>query len=148
MGEMQDRQICIVGPRRLQNELVASFVTDQTGIATVTAPKLEHVPVNGSRSILVLKDCPPGERADCLEKLSSGAKFITERHILALFNVHPELAIEQEIANVAMYDEFLQSEIPEDVGIVFRNQYLHFGSPTLSLGVCSTIRNEAPSPLG
>ena len=30
-----------------------------------------------------------------------------------------ELAIEQEIANVAMYDEFLQSEFPEDVRIVF-----------------------------
>ena len=32
-----------------------------------------------------------------------------------------ELAIEQEIANVAIYDEFLQSEFPEDVRIVFRN---------------------------
>lgn len=92
--------IYIVGPGMLQNELMAFFLGQQTGIKCLTGKDLHSIqgideddPVQLN---LVLLDCQGKSPERLLAELESYGQKILSRSFVALFNVDPRLGIERE----------------------------------------------------
>jgi len=92
--------IYIVGPGKLQNELMALFLEQQTGAKCLTGEDLRTIQEidedDSVRSNLVLLDCRGKSLESLVSELESCDQKILSRVFLALFNVAPDLGIEQE----------------------------------------------------
>jgi LuxR family transcriptional regulator of csgAB operon len=92
--------IYIVGPGKLQNELMALFLEEQTGTKCMTGQDLSSVQgINeddSAQSNLVLLDCKGKSLDSLVAELESCDQKILSRVFMALFNVDPDLGIEQE----------------------------------------------------
>jgi DNA-binding NarL/FixJ family response regulator len=96
---LKDKLIFVVGPRRLQNELILYFL-EQNGGATCRAgsdsPQSPTVAATGTdQPHLVLWDSDGRDQEDCMAALESFPKDVLSRDYVALFNVRPELGIEE-----------------------------------------------------
>jgi DNA-binding CsgD family transcriptional regulator len=96
---MERKHVCIVGPRRAQNELMASFIAERIGIHCTVLESLGELPA-ASRRIdaekkLVLKDCPCADSQIVRDELE-GVISSVRADVLALFNVAAGRGIEIE----------------------------------------------------
>ncbi len=94
------KSILIVGPGKLQNDLMAFFLEQQTGTKCLTAK--EPVGFQGighedaGRPDLILLDCGGKSLEELIAQLESHIHKVFSRVDLALFNVDPVLGVEQE----------------------------------------------------
>jgi LuxR family transcriptional regulator of csgAB operon len=100
-GRSSIMEIYILGPMRLQNELVARRLEQETGLACLTGPDLSTIAPaeqehNPDRSALILWDCQGRDSEELLSQLRSFCdQTASDRH-LALFNVDVEANKQQE----------------------------------------------------
>ena len=92
--------IHIVGPGRLQNELMAFFLGQQTGAKVLTRENFHSAQGidddHTGQPNLVLLDCQRKDPDSLLDELESYGQKILSRIFTALFNVGPGLGIEEE----------------------------------------------------
>ena len=97
---LSGKVIHIVGPGRLQNELMAFFLEHRTGAKGMTGEDLHSVQGidydHGRQSNLVLFDCRGKDLESFIGGLESYGQDILSRIFVALFNVGPDLGIEEE----------------------------------------------------
>jgi LuxR family transcriptional regulator, positive regulator of biofilm formation len=96
---LKDKLIFVVGPRKLQNELILYFL-EQNGGATCRAesysPDSQNIPATATdQPYLVLWDCDGHDQEACMAALEAFPKDIMTRDYVALFNVRPDLGIEE-----------------------------------------------------
>ena len=96
---LKDKLIFVVGPRRLQNELILYFLEQKGGAtcrADSDAPQSTTLAGTGTNQPhLVLWDCNGRDQEDCMAALESFPRDILSRDYVALFNVRPDLGIEE-----------------------------------------------------
>jgi LuxR family transcriptional regulator of csgAB operon len=96
-----EKIIYIIGPFRVQNELMCSFLEEQSGARCLTAENLRAIVGYEEKgeflSRLILLDCLGKNPEDLLvELVSISKKEIFSRDLIALFNLSPGLRIEEE----------------------------------------------------
>lgn len=99
LTQLTDKMIYIIGPRRLQNELMVSFLEQETGAKCTASEDVRHVASRDDKNIsqpkLILLDCLEKDLDSYLVELQSSGENILYRHFVALFNVSPGLGIEE-----------------------------------------------------
>ena len=93
--------IYIVGSGKLQNELMAVFLDQLTGMKCLTGEDLHSIQgmvddSEGEQQSLVLLDCQGKSLERLLGELEACGPEFLSRVFVALFNVDPRLRIEQE----------------------------------------------------
>ena len=97
-----DGMIYIIGPWRLENELIASCLERETGAKCVVGEDISHVRFPDDAKCkgqpkLVLWECQGKEPKSLLEALRSyGIKKLSRDYVVALFNVCHDLGIEEK----------------------------------------------------
>jgi DNA-binding NarL/FixJ family response regulator len=100
LARLADKAIYIIGPRRLQNELLVSFLERQTGAKCTTSEDVRHVTARDDKYMsqpkMILLDCMGKDLDTYLVELESSGQNILYRHLVALFNVRPGMEIEEK----------------------------------------------------
>ena len=98
---LTERTIYIIGPFRVQNELMSSFLEERSGVRCLTADNAGDIPVRNDKKELsprlILLDC----LGKCPENLLVEVAAISKKEVfsedfLVLFNLSPGLRIEEE----------------------------------------------------
>ena len=96
---MEDKLIYIVGPQRLQNELLASFLERETDLESEGLNDLRDIPGGDDRDDgrprLILWDFLGKDLKTCLSDLESYGEKRFSRDFFVLFNVTQSLGIEE-----------------------------------------------------
>ena len=99
-GSSARKVIYIIGPRRLQNEAIASCLMRESGNECVvlegTNLLLQEDMIDQSRPRLVLLDCQGRDPASVLEELRPYLIGKEAKNHVVFFNVHPDLSIERK----------------------------------------------------
>ncbi len=123
--------IYILGPQRMQNELIASFLEQETGARCSEGENFSHVPnindKNTGQSRLILLDCMGKDLDGCLPELESNdEKKMLSGHLLALFNVDPGMGIEKRAlrqgARGFFYEQDSLELLPKGVRAIFNGE--------------------------
>ncbi len=101
-----DKTICIVGPRKTQNDILADFLEkklDARCIVSADAARLD-LPANsdGKYRPLVLLDSPENGLDKYFMSLKPESKRTLNRHTIALFNVRPNSGIEAKAISMGI----------------------------------------------
>jgi DNA-binding CsgD family transcriptional regulator len=100
LTSLRDKQIYVVGPQKAQNELMASYLEQETGSRCVVVKDFRGVEVtddsNGRPRNLALWDCFGRDREACLSILDRDAERVAAQHYVALFNLIPSSGVEGE----------------------------------------------------
>ena len=96
-----EKTIYIVGPGRLQNELIASCLEQQTGARCYLEEDIHSVPLtddseSNHQPRLILWDCLARDLKSLLRELKSSAILKLPRYRVFLFNVRRDLHIEKQ----------------------------------------------------
>ncbi|NVL90002.1 MAG: response regulator transcription factor [Desulfobacterales bacterium] len=130
-ARLADKLIYIIGPQRLQNELMASFLEQETNARCIQSEDLSHVPntddKDAGQSSLILWDCMGKDLDGCLPKLESDSeKKMLSGHLLALFNVDPGLGIEKMALKQGIRGFFYEQDplelLPKGVKAIFNGE--------------------------
>jgi DNA-binding NarL/FixJ family response regulator len=123
MGEL----IYIVGPGKLQNELMAFFLAQQTGATCRTSPELGGVrgidDEHADLPVLLLVDCQRRSVDTLLADIELCRQEKLSQALVALFNVDPSLCIEQESVALGVKGFFYENDpldrLPKGVSAIF-----------------------------
>jgi len=100
LTQLTDKMIYIVGPRRIQNELMASFLERETGAKCTASEDVRHVLTRDDKNIsqpkLILLDCLEKGLDTWLSELESSGENTLYRHLVALFNISSGMGIEEK----------------------------------------------------
>jgi LuxR family transcriptional regulator of csgAB operon len=128
--DMKDQAICIVGPRNLQNELLASFLTGATHATCSQTTCLEEIPPLGEklsiRPRLILWEFQASDCDACCSWLEKTGPGRSGKDLVALFNMHPEAGKEERFLKLGVRGFF----------------YLHDSSSLLLKGVKHILDGE------
>jgi len=106
--------IYIIGPRRLQNELIASCLKRETGAKCIIAEDINHILENDSkyhdRSNLVLLDCQGKDSKTLLTTLKAYVEKKQFRNYIVLFDVRPDLGIEKKCMSEGIQGVFYEQD--------------------------------------
>jgi DNA-binding CsgD family transcriptional regulator len=113
-----DRSIWIVGPRSLQNELLASLLTKKTGAWCACGDSVTRALACGETHYcpgLFLFDCL-GENADAwAQRVGSDEQPLVSPHLVALFNVSKGLGIEARAIRSGVRGFFYVEDQPDHI---------------------------------
>lgn len=108
-----DKQIYVVGPRRFQNEILVHFLERETGAKCLSKEDIRHISVINDKNIdsqrLVLWDCLGKDLEVLMIKMKSNGQEVLAQHLVALFNVHPDVGIEEKTAALGVRGFFLRT---------------------------------------
>jgi LuxR family transcriptional regulator of csgAB operon len=122
----EEKRIYIVGQHRLQNEMMASFIGNSTGVDCRVEDDICKVPPGKRNGLeLILFDCSDQGADALLSGLRSEKKFTVNR-LLALFNVREAMEIEKETLALGVrgffYDHDGSATLLKGVDVIFDNQ--------------------------
>jgi DNA-binding NarL/FixJ family response regulator len=110
----------IVGTRRLENELMASYLERQTGDPCVVAENVNHIPSDNSKNNglpkLVFWDCQGNNFKSLIAKLIAWTLRNQSANPVVLFNVPPDLNFEKKFVLEGIHGFFYEND-PLDVFI-------------------------------
>ncbi len=100
LRQPKGKALYIVGPRRLQNDLIASCLASETGHECLGMGDINHIPTDdpkrrGSQN-LVLWDCQGKDLKSLMVELSPYIKQKQSANRIALFNVCRDIAFERK----------------------------------------------------
>ena len=164
MNSRSSRHIRIVGPNRLQNELLASFLAGQDDIVCDFCSCLKDATVKKSTrpQLLVLDWAGPEIQQLFREPKSKNAKFFAN-HTIALCNVEPDSGIAEKALHLGAKGIFFQPDPPALVlkGVhalfagelwapreVLTNCYLHQAKPAMLAGKAGVLTGREAEILG
>jgi len=114
---MTDKSIYIIGPRRLQNRLMALFLERETGakcFENELFPPMPDIDGNGSSQPgLVLLDCLEKDMDSSLAMLGSDSERLLSQDLVAFFNVGPELVDTESALGRGVRGFFYEQDPPE-----------------------------------
>jgi LuxR family transcriptional regulator of csgAB operon len=94
------KRIYIVGPWRVHNELLSSFLEERIGAECLIVKTIKHLPVSTSESgyspRLVLLDCLGNDPVSLWEEFEGETNAIFSRDYVVLFNVSPGMGFEDK----------------------------------------------------
>ena len=96
---IEDCLILIVGPRKLQNELMVSFIGQETGAECLAYEQIDLIQDSHqktrNRTVVILMDCLEKGLEDSLIDLESVSNTFLSHHHVMFFNVTPDQGIEE-----------------------------------------------------
>ena len=117
--QLTDRTICIIGPRRLQNQLLANFLHQESGVTCLEGEDVETVFAADSQkdhdTKLLLWDCHDMDIDTMLLELKPHSDQIFGRHFLVPFNVDPDLGNEEKALDCGIRGFFYRQDSPEQL---------------------------------
>ncbi|MBI5441572.1 MAG: response regulator transcription factor [Deltaproteobacteria bacterium] len=123
------KQVFIVGPRKIQNRLMAEYVREEVGLPcmALTSSEAGELKRSGSKQNLVLRDCPGLNGQHVRQQLSPEGRFESgPDQILAIFNVPPGKDIERETIPLGIRGFFYREDEPETlrrgIGALFEGE--------------------------
>jgi DNA-binding NarL/FixJ family response regulator len=122
--------ICIVGPGKLQNELMAFFLEQQTGARCWASPDLASIQgIDGEQAgqpVLLLLDCQGKDVDSLLADIELCRQEKLSEALVALFNVDAGLGIEQKSVLLGVkgffYEDDPPERLPKGVSAIFDGQ--------------------------
>lgn len=114
-ASLKDRTVYIIGPRRLQNELIASCLEEAAVAQCVLGDDISRImsPGNSNQNVwpgLVLLDCQGKDLRALLAELTVHLKVGLARNHLALFNVSRDHGIERKCVSEGMRGFFYEQD--------------------------------------
>lgn len=101
MLPLADKSVYIVGPRHLQNKLMASFLEQETGARCIAVEDFGSIPAvrkeQNGQARLALWDCLNMDLETCVLEFEANGERVSPNDLLGLFNVRPGLGIEKEV---------------------------------------------------
>jgi DNA-binding NarL/FixJ family response regulator len=127
---LADRLIYIIGPQSLQNELMASFLHQETGAKCMARKNARRIPLGDKRKIskpaLILLDCLEKKFENYLSELESNVKTILKKHFIALFNINRWHGIEEKALKKGVRGFFYEHDplhiFPKGITVIFNGQ--------------------------
>jgi DNA-binding NarL/FixJ family response regulator len=114
---LQDRVIYIVGPIKLQNSLLASFLEQETGIKCHIVEKFNRLDTNAeveqNQSRLILWDCFGKNLHTCLLEYEAHQDKISLQDFTALYNLSSGLGIEKQFLQKGVHGFFYDHDTEE-----------------------------------
>lgn len=108
--ELSTKTVCIVGPRRLHNEVLADFIRTRLGAASHLSTEIRLEIPQGA---LLLIDCLGSDRDTVLEKLRSLPSLVERGLLPALFNLNQGLGIEKAALDTGVRGLFFADDSAE-----------------------------------
>jgi DNA-binding NarL/FixJ family response regulator len=105
-----ERQTFLLGPNRLQLDLISSFITQRANIPCLTVADLDAVPYSPDTKHLILYDCKRWKQGERSEFESSSLQNHLEHNLVVLINVDPSQGIESEALNQGVRGFLYQHE--------------------------------------
>jgi DNA-binding NarL/FixJ family response regulator len=103
----------VVGPMRLQNDLMASSIEKVTGAHCITLSNLDDLPPLGKdrdTDALVLWDCHGMDGTQCLLELESHSAGLVDHLRVGLFNLGSSPGLEQQAVNEGIQGFFYEHD--------------------------------------
>ncbi|MBU4420874.1 MAG: response regulator transcription factor [Proteobacteria bacterium] len=130
MSTLTDRLIYIVGPLKLQNALMASFLERETGAKCLAVEKFHDIQSmdneNTGQAKLALWDCLGNDMETCLLEFESDFKEILNHGAVAFFNVSPNIGIEAEFIHRGVQGFFYEHDhlkrFPKGICAIFNGE--------------------------
>jgi LuxR family transcriptional regulator, positive regulator of biofilm formation len=114
---LKDRTVCIVGPRRLQNQLLVQFLTHETALTCIQGESLDTVfnpsPPKSTLPCLFLWDCLDINLDAFLFEIKPYHDTVLEGHFLALFNMRMDSGLEDKALERGVRGFFFENDTPE-----------------------------------
>jgi LuxR family transcriptional regulator, positive regulator of biofilm formation len=112
-GQPPGKIVFVVGPMRLQNDLMASSIEKVTDAHCITMSDLGDLPPFGKdhgTAALVLWDCQGKDGADCLAELESHSAGLEDHLLVGFFNVGSSHGLEQQAVNEGIQGFFYEHD--------------------------------------
>ncbi|MBU4066937.1 MAG: response regulator transcription factor [Proteobacteria bacterium] len=130
MTTLTDRLIYIVGPLKLQNALMASFLERETGAKCLAVEKFHDIQnmdnENTGQPKLALWDCLGNDMESCLSEFEPDFKEVLNHSAVAFFNVSPDLGIEAEFIARGVQGFFYEHDrierFPQGICAIFNGE--------------------------
>jgi DNA-binding NarL/FixJ family response regulator len=118
-----EKEIYILGPMSMQNELLANFLTDSTGAKCLTGGSMEEPLSNGGRSSVILWDCQGRSSKSILAEIQL---YPLEKHMVLLFNLSRGAVIEKDAVNKGirgfLYEHESFDKLPKAIQAVYNGE--------------------------
>ena len=129
-GDLSDRAIIIIGPRHLQNRLLARCLKDETGIACHVNDSLDESWLKGligdSEPTLILIDCLDMDMNTILLELKSLSDTFLSFHLIAPFNISSHSGNEEKALTMGVrgffYEQDSFEQILKGIRTIFANE--------------------------
>jgi len=135
-----EKQIYILGPLSMQNELLASFLTESTGAKCLTGKSMEEPLSDGARSSVILWDCQGRTSKSILAEIQL---YPMEKHRVLLFNLSRGAVIEKDAVNKGirgfLYEHESFDKLPKAIQAVYNGE-LWLSREFMSKWILSTKR--------
>jgi DNA-binding CsgD family transcriptional regulator len=130
VAPLTDKMVFVIGPFSLQNRLMAHYLEQSTGVKSESLGHFRDITAGedqkNGRHKLVLWDCLGKDLKACLQNVESSRHWRSSEELMGLFNVAPEMGIEEETVNRGVQGFFYENDPLEQ----------------LSKGVCAMFDGE------
>ena len=111
---LTNKLICVVGPRRFQNELIASFLERETGAQCLPTLSIRQISFTDNRKAgtqrQVLWDCLGEDLETLILEIESHGKRVLARDLVTFFNVQEGLGIEERAVMLGVRGFFYEHD--------------------------------------
>ena len=122
--------VCIVGPRKRTNELMASFLRREKDFVCLAGSDNYHVPPKNDKgnkhSRLILWDCREQHEEDCIHHFDFNYKNEHSRDLTAFFNVRDNTGFEEDAITRGVRGLFYESapldHLPRGIRAIFKGE--------------------------
>ena len=139
--KVAEASIHIIGPYHMQNQLLCSFLKQETGAECRIWQRLEKIGKDGRKNAVVLWDCKDLNARNLVAEIGS---FPLGDHRVLLFNVHEDVQFEQEAVQLGVCGLLYEHEnftlLPRAIQAVLNGE-LWLSRAFMSRWIISTKRN-------
>jgi LuxR family transcriptional regulator, positive regulator of biofilm formation len=117
-GPLTDRCVWIIGPRSLQNELLAGLLMKKTGASCIHGNSVSQTcqsAPSGKSPGLVLFDCLGEDPQSRMERIGVEEEPLVSPHLVAYFNLTRGLGIEKRALQEGVRGFFYSDDPPEQI---------------------------------
>jgi DNA-binding NarL/FixJ family response regulator len=111
---LTNKQIYVVGPKRLQNELIATFLEQETGAQCVPKSSIQHISLTNNRKAgtqrQVLWDCLGMDLKTLVVEIETHVKRLLAQDLVTFFNVPRGLGIEERTVLLGIRGFFYEQD--------------------------------------
>lgn len=111
---IDDRQIYVIGPRKLQNELICSFLEEKCKATCLSGETLNDITdkkkLNSGQPKLLLWDCLGKDQESCLNQPEFKKEDIWKKNHIAFFNVNQAQCIEEKAMALGVSGLFYEDD--------------------------------------
>jgi len=130
LTKLPDNSICVVGPRRSQNELMSSFLEREMGVKCQAGEDGYQIPPNRNKDKshprFILWDCHGKDAEECIYDFDTNFNYASTGDLVAFFNVQTNIEIEEEAVARGVRGLFYEPEpldhIPKGIKVMLKGE--------------------------